>query len=232
MKRIYLLGCLLAVSVGWTGCRNDETQLVEVPFEVDHAPDSMVTVEFSFQEKPLTAADIVLTKDLLYDKYTLKDTYPYKDTVRSVKWEVMRKCLAFIENMQRGDELRWAVFQNYKNLNTEAPLVRSYVRNVYNRISDTLGVERYQSVPLYLPEDTLTPVRYGRDGSLAQLEREEGSFYRLRPVTTEGEWLVPKRYLKLLSDSTVFHHVIFVDRLDQNIATLERVSEGEWKSGV
>ena len=74
MKRIYLLGCLLAVSVGWTGCRNDETQLVEVPFEVDHAPDSMVTVEFSFQEKPLTAADIVLTKDLLYDKYTLKDT--------------------------------------------------------------------------------------------------------------------------------------------------------------
>ena len=120
MKRIYLLGCLLAVSVGWTGCRNDETQLVEVPFEVDHAPDSMVTVEFSFQEKPLTAADIVLTKDLLYDKYTLKDTYPYKDTVRSVKWEVMRKCLAFIENMQRGDELRWAVFQNYKNLNTEA----------------------------------------------------------------------------------------------------------------
>ena len=229
MKRIYLLGCLLAVSVGWTGCRNNETQLVEVPFEVDHAPDSMVTVEFSFQEKPLTAADIVLTKDLLYDKYTLKDTYPYKDTVRSVKWDVMRKCLAFIENMQRGDELRWAVFQNYKNLNTEAPLVRSYVRNVYNRISDTLGVERYQSVPLYLPEDTLTPVRYGRDGSLAQLEREEGSFYRLRPVTTEGEWLVPKRYLKLLSDSTVFHHVIFVDRLDQNIATLERVSEGEWK---
>lgn len=229
MKRIYLLGCLLAVSVGWTGCRNDETQLVEVPFEVDHAPDSMVTVEFSFQEKPLTAADIVLTKDLLYDKYTLKDTYPYKDTVRSVKWEVMRKCLAFIENMQRGDELRWAVFQNYKNLNTEAPLVRSYVRNVYNRISDTLGVERYQSVPLYLPEDTLTPVRYGRDGSLAQLEREEGSFYRLRPVTTEGEWLVPKRYLKLLSDSTVFHYVIFVDRLDQNITTLERVSEGEWK---
>ena len=123
----------------------------------------------------LKASDVILTKELLYDKYTLDDVYPYKDTVRSFKWEVMRKCLAFIENMQRGDELRWAVFQNYKNLNTEAPLVRSYVRNVYNRISDTLGVERYQSVPLYLPEDTLTPVRYGRDGSLAQLEREEGT---------------------------------------------------------
>ncbi len=54
MKRIYLLGCLLAVSVGWTGCRNDETQRVEVPFEVDHAPDSMVTVRIFF---PGEAAD-------------------------------------------------------------------------------------------------------------------------------------------------------------------------------
>ena len=45
----------------------------------------------------------------------------------------------------------------------------------------------------------------------------------------EDEWLVPRRYLKLLADSTVFNHVIFVDRLDQNIATLERMDKGEWK---
>lgn len=35
--------------------------------------------------------------------------------------------------------------------------------------------------------------------------------------------------MKLLADSTVFNHVIFVDRLDQNIATLERMDKGEWK---
>ncbi len=36
--------------------------------------------------------------------------------------------------------------------------------------------------------------------------------------------------LKLLADSNpVFNHVIFVDRLDQNIATLERMDKGEWK---
>ena len=38
-----------------------------------------------------------------------------------------------------------------------------------------------------------------------------------------------RSYLKQLPDSTVFNHVIFVDRLDQNITTLEHVSEGEWK---
>ena len=33
-------------------------------------------------------------------------------------------------------------------MNKEAPLVRKFVRNVYRRVSDKLGVERYQSVPL------------------------------------------------------------------------------------
>ena len=41
--------------------------------------------------------------------------------------------------------------------------------------------------------------------------------------TLEDEWLVPRRYLKRLDDSTAFNHVVFVDRLDQNITTLERV---------
>ena len=159
----------------------------------------------------LKASDVILTKELLYDKYTLDDVYPYKDTVRSFKWEVMRKCLAYIENMQQ-DSVRWVVLQNYRNLNSEAPLVRRYVRNAYRRVADTLGVERYQSVPLYLLTDTLTPERYGRDGTIAYLQGREGSFCRILPATFEEEWLVPERYLK-----------------DQNIATLERTGRGEWK---
>ena len=181
-----------------------------------------------FVERPLTASDIVLTKDFLYDQYTLEDVYPYRDTVRSFKWEIIRNCLAYIENMQR-DSVRWVVLQNYRNLNREAPLVRKYVRNVYRRVADTLGVERYQSVPLYLPSDTLVPERYGRDGTIAYLHGTEGSFCRVHPATFVDEWLVPVRYLKPLADSTVFHHVVFVDRRDQNIATLERVAEGRWK---
>ena len=64
---------------------------------------------------------------------------------------------------------------------------------------------------------------------MAYLLGTEGGFDRILPITLEDEWLVPHRYLRELADSTVFHHVIFVDRLDQNIATLERMDKGEWK---
>ena len=69
---------------------------------------------------------------------------------------------------------------------------------------------------------------YGRDGALVSFLGETGSFYRVSPVSIEGEWWVPRRYVKLLSDSTQFNHVVVVDRGDQNIATLERLEEGTW----
>ena len=92
-----------------------------------------------------------------------------------------------------------------------------------------MGVERYQSVPLYLLSDTVTPERYGRDGSLASVLGRKGGYIHIRPATFDDEWYVPERYVKMLPDSTNFHHVVFVDRGDQNITTLERVAKTEWK---
>lgn len=231
MKRFSFYACM-AIGVFFAGCNNRQEQSMtvvkqDIAFSDSTSPDT-VLIALPFKEKLLTAADITLTKELLYDQHTLEDTYPYKDTVRSFKWDVIRNCLAYIENMQR-DTAQWVVLQNYKNLNREAPLVRKFVRDAYRRVADTLGVERYQSVPLYLLNDTLTPEIYGRDGTLAHLMGKEGSFYRIRPSTLEAEWLAPPRYFKLLDDSTTFHHVVFVDRMDQNITTLERTAEGEWK---
>ena len=62
------------------------------------------------------------------------------------------------------------------------------------------------------PSDTLVPERYGRDGALVSFLGETGSFYRVSPVSIEGEWWVPRRYVRLLSDSTQFNHVVVVDR--------------------
>lgn len=189
MKRLTGLICFLCLLCG---CREEAGRGVEQPMSQPivsetASPDSMEVEEIlPFERKPLTAADIILAKELLFDKYTLKDEYPYQDTVRSFKWDAIRKCLAFIENLQY-DANRWAIFQNYKNVNREAPLVRKYTQNVYRRIADTLGVERYQSVPLYLPSDTLVPERYGRDGALVSFLGETGSFYRVSPVSIEGD---------------------------------------------
>lgn len=221
---LWVIGMLLMA-----GCHNqalDETLAVGQDVE----PVDTAYAEQPAEEKVLTAADITLTKELIFDRYTPeKDVYPYQDTVRSFKWDVMRQCLAFIENMQGKEDVRWGVFQNYKNRNGEAPVVREFVRNAYRRVSDTLGVERYQSVPLYLPTDTLVPERYGRDGFLVQVIEQTGGFYRVYPVTMEEEYLVPSRYVKQLSDTTAFRHVIFVDRQDQNIATVEQTGNQEWK---
>lgn len=226
--RRWILWMMGVAGLYLVGCREQEMQEVLGEKQGRGILEAISSaVSNVFQRKELTADDITISKDLLFDRYTPEDVYPYGDTVRSFNWDAIRKCLAFIENMQT-DKSQWAVFQNYQNRNQEAPLVRRYVRNAYRRVSDTLGVERYQSVPLYLTKDTVTPERYGRDGFLAQVLGTEGSFYRIHPVTMEGEWLVPQRYLKLLADTTKFHHVIFVDRRDQNITTLERKAEGEW----
>ena len=177
--------------------------------------------------KRLSDEQITVIKQLLYDQYTLNDTYPYKDTMRVFQWDKIKKRLALLENIQQQPQ-KWVILQNYKNRNGEAPLVKAYKRNSYKRITDTLGIERYQSIPLYLLHDTVTPDRYAPDGELTQLVEERGRFVRVRPVYTGSEWWVPQKYIKQIHDTVVFNKAIVVDRTNQNIATLERVSEGQW----
>ena len=146
MKRFFLFAAA-AVCMVLAGCNGQQGHTPSSVAQVSEPADTVVpVVEVPFREKLLTAADVTLTKDLLYDTYTLEDTYPYKDTVRSFKWDVIRNCLAYIENMQR-DSVKWVVLQNYKNLNREAPLVRKFVRNAYRRVADTLGVSVISPFP-------------------------------------------------------------------------------------
>lgn len=186
--------------------------------------DSLIATQS--QKKDESPTKIEIKKKLLYDKYTLEDSYPYKDTTRQFQWEKIKERLTFLESIQKKPA-RWAILQNYKNLNGEAPLVKIYRRNEYKRISDTLGIERYQSVPLYLPDDTLTPERYGQDGSLVRFINEGPRFTEIEVAGVEGKWMVPIKYVKPVSDSVYFGKAIFVDRTNQNIATLEK-TDSAW----
>ena len=221
------LALFIPLAVSLSKCNNGRAEQHTNPGQ-DIKPIQTEVVEEVPEIKDLTASDIQLTKEFLFDKYILDDVYPYKDTVRSIKLDEIRRCLAFIENIQQEPK-QWGVLQNYRNSNREAPLVRKFVRNAYRRVADTLGVERFQSVPLYQPADTITPVRYGRDGTPVYIKGKEGSFYIIRPITFTEDWYVPERYMKSLKEGTVFHHVIFVDRGDQNLSTLEWIARGEWK---
>lgn len=165
---------------------------------------------------------IEIEKALLYNEHTLEDTYPYKDTVRVFQWDKIRKRLALLDSIE-SVPASWAILQNYKNKNGEAPLVKSYKRDSYKRISDTLGVERYQSVPLFLPTDSVVAEIYGRDGSLVKLIKNDSSrLVKIATIDMVGEWLVPKKYIKPVNDTIVFKKAIFVDLTNQNIATMEK----------
>lgn len=175
----------------------------------------------------ISANDIVIKRELQYTKYLVGDVYPYKDTTREFQLDKMKEKLALLENIQR-EPVSWAILQNYKNKNREAPLVRNYHRNSYTRIADSLDVERYQSVPMYELSDSTQAIIYGRDGWLVKYLGDEGSFKKVEAIERNGEWLIPQRYVKHIHDSVVFNKAIFVDVTNQNIATFEKDSS-VWK---
>lgn len=164
--------------------------------------------------------NVKINKELLYDQYTLKDVYPYKDTTRVFQWDKFKPRLAMLENMQRNRR-KWGILQNYKNRNGQSALVEKYKINEYNRVADTLGVDRYQSVALFAPGDTLIAQRYGRDGSLVRYIKDSADYVKVASLMFGGEWYTPKKYVKEISDTVIFNKAIFIDVSNQNIATLE-----------
>lgn len=227
MKVYFNLGLILFSSV-FLSCK-DKT--VDDSFINTKAQDSINEIKKTKEiekSRPRTAQDIILTKELVYDTYTLEDTYPYKDTIRVFQWDKIKENLAYVENFQR-ERITYAILQNYKNQNREAPTVKNFVRNAYTRVSDTLGVERYQSAPLYIVGETDAPTLYGRDGSLVKLISSDTlEMVKIEGISFKGTWDVPKRYVKTLGDSIRLNYIIFVDVTNQNTAVIER-TEKEWK---
>ncbi|HUH51827.1 MAG TPA: L,D-transpeptidase [Flavobacterium sp.] len=215
---------LLLASALLLSCRDKEVPAIPTPAEEHQVSEQ---AEQAKATPVVTAADINLKKELAYDKYTLEDSYAYKDTVRVFQWEKIKEKLAFVENFsnQKG---KYIVLQNYKNKNGESPTVKNYVRNAYTRVSDSLGVERYQSAPLYKTDQTELPSFYGRDGWLGRLISSDTlDMIRLQGISFNGTWDVPKRYVKTLSDSIAFNFIVVVDVTNQNITTLER-ADNQW----
>lgn len=168
-----------------------------------------------------------IEKNFVYDRYTLADSYPYKNSIRTFQWGKIHEILSALESVQKNP-VSWAILQNYKNRNGEPPLTRMYQKDVHNRITDIWGVGRYQAVPLYSPTDTVVPERYGRDGTLVKYIKDDcADFVKVITSPFKQEWLVPANYIKPIADNTIFEKAIFIDRSNQNIATLEK-DENRW----
>lgn len=185
-------------------------------------------IDSVFKAKP-RPIEIVLKKDLLYNQHTLEDNYKYGKKDREFQWEKIKKRLAFVDSMQQR-KTKWGVVQNYKNAKGTSALTKDYKKDAYGQVSDTFGIERSQSTPLYLLTDTITPFRYQYDGSLVKILNDKDSLSSFMSVQTfnfDGKWNVPQKYVKLINDSVIFTKVVFVDVTNQNITTLEKVDK-EW----
>lgn len=212
---------LLVVALSITGCRkiSRTSQQPEIPYEE-------VTEESIMQEHEESKQEIDIVKDFTYTKYTLEDTYPYKDTVRRFQWDKIKAKLEGLETCHCGGA-HWVTLQNYKNLNGIAPKVQDPDINEFKSLSDKYGVSRYQSIPLYAAGNFETPVRYGRDGSLFRFLKDTTDYIKVCSTIYDGSWYVPKDYVKVLPVDE-FKKVIFVDRANQNIATMEKGDANIW----
>ncbi len=217
MKAINIIIVLILFSFSFCTRKPDRPQVdtFQPVVNEDVVPEEVFTVDM-----------IEVKKNFLYDQYTLEDEYPYKDTTRIFQWDKIKECLFYLDSIQL-ERTSWVTFQNYKNKNGEAPLIKNFTRNAHKRVSDSLGIERYQSVPLYSVNDTAVAERYGRDGSLAKFIGDDGNYVRVRTIYHRGEWFVPKKYVKSISDSVFFRKAVVVDRTNQNISTFER-TDSAW----
>lgn len=94
-------------------------------------------------------------------------------------------------------------------------------KDAYRAIEDKYGVKRDQSVPFYKTGNWEVPERYGRDGALVSVIRDSAGFLLVTPSSFGGEWWVPEKYVDRLGGAD-FRKLIFIDRTNQNLATLEQ----------
>lgn len=219
------VGLLFTLLLICASCQHDHNNRTKKEHPTKHQDVPIVKKEAE-ETKTIRAEDIVIKKDLLYNKYTLQDTYPYKDTTRVFQWEKIKERLAFVENFQQKPAV-YGVLQNYQNQKGEAPTIKNYVRDSYKRVSDSFNVERYQSAPLY-DMDSENAVRYGRDGWLVYVTGPDTlARIPIAGISFEGNYTVPKRYLHMIGDPVLFNIINVVDVKNQNICTLEKVGK-EW----
>ncbi len=164
---------------------------------------------------------IKLEKSLLYDKHTLKDNYKYGKIEREFQWDKITDKIDSLSVFKKKAK-EFGALNNYHNRNGQAPMADSAFREKhYREIQDKYGVRQNQSVPLYHPTNLTIPARYGRDGSLVAIDRDSAGYLWIRMAKLEGKWIVPAKYVERL-EKTDFQKLIFIDRTNQNIVTLEK----------
>ncbi|MEG0796189.1 MAG: L,D-transpeptidase [Odoribacter sp.] len=163
---------------------------------------------------------VKIEKELLYNRHTLGDTYNYGKGERCFQWKRISNIIDSLQIFEGGGR-EFGALSNYKNRKGLAPLVMERQLDKYGAIQDIYGVKRDQSVPFYHWDNLAIPKRYGRDGSLVLILKDTANYLLVTPASFGGKWLVPSGYVDRLNVED-FKKLIFVDRTNQNSATMEQ----------
>lgn len=170
---------------------------------------------------------ITINQDLKYNKYTLPLKYSYGKEKRAVQIEKMKTNLEMLEQFENesmaGME-KLALLRNYKNVNGQPAPVIGMTADKHGIERDSIGNKRYQGIPLYKALEDVQPVRYALDGNLVSIINIGLDRYRVKFIETKEEFYVPKIFIRSLKIKS-FNKVIFVDRKNQNIVTLEKAKD-------
>lgn len=167
------------------------------------------------------STEVMLRKELTYEKYTLDHFYKYKNIDREFQWKKIEDKISNIENFKK-EYTKIGTLRNFRNSNGNPAQLESFLTSPER---DKYGVRRYQGIPLY---ESLNkkPIRYGWDGSFVGILDEKDGFVKIKIESIEGEWWTPKKYVKQISN-TPTDKLIFIDRKNQNIVTLQK-NNNEW----
>ena len=163
-----------------------------------------------------------IKKNISFKLYSLEDNYTYKKHKRSFQWDQMSLIIDSLMEFRDRNE-SFGILRNYKNRQGIPPLTAEYTTNEYNVPEDNYNVFRHQGIPLYTLSDDVAPVRYSLDGSLVSLISKDKEFYIIEHAHIKGIWRVPKKYFNPIR-ATDFDKIIFIDKTNQNITTLQYVS--------
>lgn len=198
----------------------------------DDQPTLSDTMVVAVRQMPTVGLDYYpmhLRRDLTYDQHTMADTFMFGNVERYFQWDKIEAGLRIVDSLRLGKHI-WGVLQNKNNVNGGADYVKNFKTNAHNNVTDEFGVERTQSIPLYIKGED-APTRYALDGSpviltTTQIGRKDTATVSM--ISFPGEWQVPGRYVKVIGGDTIkFDYAIFVDRKFQIITLVEKVGT-EW----
>lgn len=218
-----------------------EADLLYTDYQIAYDYILILNTNVNIREEPTTQSSVINT-GVYGEKYSLIETVrgEFLDGYESDEWHKITfkkddeintgyifAPLAHVRHFQfdkmyqelteikgEADAHTTAYISNYKNYNGSAPRFNGGT-------NDDFGYRRSQSAAGYVEPDKAAYFRYLPDGILLTVLEETENFYKVKPLTFDGEYFVEKKYVSFDNSIDTLSQVIIVDRKYQNCATFE-----------